>query len=156
MEKRLSIYIGLFKEIGDNFYKEPYNMIKYDQNNNITLNTITFYSNLSNKKYFLLYVLFKDSEENFKLLGDYIIKTQEELLETNSKDIQKIGFFKGTFNRINYSLKKNLEKGSYELAILGKEFKNEEEISQIREELKLTPVNIKGFEIFTSASFDVA
>lgn len=156
MEKKLSIFVGLFKKVGNNTYIEKYNNIKNSMQENIDLNGMTFYNNLENKKYFLLYVLYFENEESnsCELLGDYIIKNEEEV---DSNKAYRVGFFKGVTGSVGFSFKKNLKNGRYELAILGKEIHKNEEIDEIRKKIKSNKNEIDeiGFEILASAPFNV-
>lgn len=155
MNKKLSITINLFKEIGENFYKDKYNLIKYS-NDNIILNSITFYHNLANKNYFLVYLLFKNNENDFDLLGDFIIRTESQVQSEFTDLPESIGVFDGVFDQIIYQIKKNLPIGKYDLAICAKEIESNSEsiVSEIREDLKSTK-NLESFELCASVPFDV-
>lgn len=159
MNKKLSITINLFKEIGENFYKDKYNLIKYS-NDNIILNSITFYHNLANKNYFLVYLLFKDNETDFDLLGDFIIRTesqvQGEYTNNNDELPESIGVFDGVFDQIIYQIKKNLPVGKYDLAICAKEIESNSNsiISKIRKDL-INTKDLTSFELCASVPFNV-
>lgn len=157
LNKELSIFVGLFKKIHNNSYEELYNNIKKSDFDPIELNGMTFYNNLSDKNYFLLYILYYEDNEknkNFKLLGDAILKSENFY---NKENMERIGKLKGVMGKIGFSFRKNLNPGNYELMILTKEVQELKEFEEIRNEIKADKNKIKelNFKISASAPFNV-
>lgn len=158
MKKNLSIYINFFKEIGIDFVKGRYNIINYSDT--IYLNTKIFYNNLTNKNYFLLFILLTEKEE-IDILGEYLIYDNENV-RNKFKQLnlipEEVGIFNGSIGEANFSIIKNLSIGNYELCCIGKIKEDNINLEELREQVKKYKTLKEfdnNFEIYASCPFSV-
>lgn len=128
-EKKLSIIIKLFKniDIDKQSFSEPYDKISVKNNEKVNLKATTFYHNIENNIFYLVYFLFDEKNECIPLGDSRILNLNllKEKYRTMQKGIpSERGLISGVWGMINANIDNNLSAGNYEICIFAKKLPN--------------------------------
>lgn len=124
-EKKLSIIIKLFKNIDveKQSFSEPYDKISIKNNEKVNLKATTFYHNIENQIFYLVYFLFDEKNKCIPLGDSQILNLNllKEKYKTMEKDTpSERGLISGVWGMINANIDNNLSTGNYEICIFAK------------------------------------
>lgn len=156
----LSINIQLFRDVDtvNKIYTGSYSHITiFEEQKLMALNPVVFYSDGTDKNYFMTFCLIENVDNNIKAtpLGDFLIFNKENHMKKYGVSQENhIGIFDGTFGTVATIFYTLLKQGKYEMAVIGKIINTELEIKEIRNDIKIG--DFSKMKVYTSFPFNVS
>lgn len=122
-KKKLSINIRLFKNIEGNKYSESYDKISITKEEKVSLKTVTFYHNIENSIYHLVYYLVDVNQKSIPIGHATILNNEllkEKYRSMNKPWGQERGIIKGVWGEIEATIDEDIPTNNYEICIFAK------------------------------------